>query len=499
VEGVSTLNVTVDPDIAAPVRQLAQSFNATKPVARDHCAKVIVTVQPSDAVATGLTSPNWNEATLGPRPAVWIPESSRSVRRILVPGLVQGDPTSLATSPIVLAVAPALQSALVGAKVGWADLPRLQQGSLDTIGLSGWGGLGLALPSGDATVAVAEAVAEGVAGAVPLPEASLRSGAVPAALNALVGAAPAAAAPLTALAAQPGPGGTGLHAVATTARQVAATGGTLVGFQPAGPARLANYPATQLQGSWVDETQNQIAGRFIQYLTADAQQRTFAHAGFGPPAHLAEMPSKAAFDQLTQLLAHPILGVFTTVLLDTAGMGVADGADTRLNNVATALRSQLDTMPATSGLGLELVTKDEASPAKVVAGTSVLSDAQRTKLATALRTVRVVAAKSDAAYPALVTAYQSALNGYTAKLVNTVLLITAGPSDNSTMSADQLLTHVAAVADKSRPVRLDVLVISDTDDATMAGLAKTTGGTYTRVGNADTADLGATLGGMLAP
>jgi hypothetical protein len=499
VEGVSVLNVAVDPDIAGPVQQLADSYNATKPVVRDHCVKVMVTARQSPGVAAGLTGPSWNEATLGPRPALWIPESSRWVQRVRVPGLVRGDLTSLASSPIVLAAPPALQRALAGAKVSWADLPKLQQGSLDTIGLSGWGGLGLAMPATDATLAVVQSVGEAVSGTSPLSDDAAKSGSVRAAVSALAAAAPSAPDPLTALATRADPTTTSLHTVAATARQVGQTRGKLVGYQPAGGTRVADYPAALLSGSWVDETQNQVAGLFTQFMTAAAQQKVFVAAGFAHPTPLPALASKAAFDTLTQLVEHPIQGVFATVLLDTAGMGVVEGSDTRLDNVVTALRAQLDTMPATSGLGVALVTRDDANPDKTVAGTSVLSDTQREKLAGVLRSVRVLGSGSNSVYPALETAFQSALNSYTPNLVNTVLLITSGPNDDSNVSGSQLLTNIGAVAEQTRPVRIDVLVVSDTDDATMRTLAKSTGGTYLRVPGADATALGAGLGAMLAP
>lgn len=499
VEGVSVLNVAVDPDIAAPVQQLADSYNATKPVVRDHCAKVMVTAQQSPAVAAGLTGATWDEARLGPRPALWIPESSRWVQRIRVPGLVQGDPTPLASSQIVLAVSPALQRALGAAKASWSDLPKLQQGSLDTIGLSGWGGLGLAMPSTDATLAVAQSVAESVSGTSPLSDDAAKSASVRAAISALAGSAPGAPDPLTALATQADPASGGVHAVAATAKQVAATNGKLVGYLPPGGTRVADYPATLLTGNWVDETQNQVAGLFTQFMIASAQQKVFTAAGFAPPTPLPALPSKVAFDTVTQLVEHPVQGVFSTVLLDTVGMSTYDGSDTRLDNLVTALRAQLDTMPSTSGLGVAVVTKDESSPEKVAASASVLSDTQRAKLATALRSARALGYRSDSCYPALETAFQSALNSYTPNLVNTVLLITSGPNDDSDVSGTQLLTNIGAVADKTRPVRIDVLVVSDTDSDTMHSLATSTGGTYKRIPSSDSSDLATTLTALLSP
>lgn len=526
VEGTSVLNVTADPDIAAVVRRIADRYNATGPNVKDHCAKVVVTDRPSQPIAAALTATAWDDAALGPRPALWIPQSARWIQQIRVPGLIEGEPHPIAASPIVLAVSEPLRTALTDAKVGWAALPKLQQGSLAEVGLGSWGSLGLALPPGDAALAATAAVAAAVAGEDPVSDDAAKSAPVVAAVGGLAAAAPAVpttppvaeqqtpppvadrpsappgASPLTVLAAQTDPAAAGMHAVAATEQQVRAVGGRAVAFRPLGTAPIADYPAAILSGSWIDETQNQIAGLFSTYLSTADQRNLFVDAGFQPAGPVPPLPSKTALDQLTATMTHPVLGVYSTVLLDvTSSMSEQEDNGTRLTNVVAALRSELDTVPADSGVGLWLVGKnlDGVKPYRIARATGLLDEAERAEFTAALRTVQPTVMRSDNSYPALEVAYQAAVTGYTANLANSVLLITSGPNDDSDVTGEQLLTTIASSADKAKPVRVDVVVLSDSDSATMQTLARNTGGSYTRVSGTASPNFGVALGKALAP
>ena len=124
VEGPATLAVTVDPAVSGPVRSAADRFNATKPHVRDHCVTISVNPQPSAAMVAGFTAKSW-DTKLGAPPALWIPDSSRSVQSMRIPGVIEGTPEPVAVSPIVLAVPDQLRQALTTAKTSWADLPTL--------------------------------------------------------------------------------------------------------------------------------------------------------------------------------------------------------------------------------------------------------------------------------------------------------------------------------------------------------------------------------------
>ncbi len=490
VEGPATLHVTADPSIAPHVRAVADSYNATQPKVRDHCAQVAVTAQPSSAVVAAFTSGKPWDPALGPQPALWIADSTRSIESMRVPGLIEGTPVPVAASPIVLAVPEELRSALEQAETSWADLPRLQQGSLDELGLSGWGGLRMAVPSGDATLAAATAVGSAVSGADPLSADAARSGQVVAAISGLAVDAPQATdttAALAAVAAQNAP----VHAVATTEQQVKTQPG-LAAFRPAGSALVADYPAALMSGPWVDKTQNLIAGRFTDYLRKPEQAQIFAAAGFAAaPQTPNAAPARAALDKVRATLANPVLGVRATVLVDvSASMGTTEGAKTRLANVVAALNSTMTVMPPDFGLGVWTFGKnlDGTEPHKVAAATAALTDDQRTKVATALSALRPSETRSDEAYPSLIAAYKSAVSGYTPGRTNSVLLITDGPDDDSTVTGPQLASSITAATDPAHPVRIDVIVLGGNGTQTLQALAQQTGGSYTRLTTSD--DLG---------
>lgn len=486
-EGPSTLFVTVDPDIADPVRAAAQRYNAANPKVRDHCATVVVTAQPSAAIVAGFTAGTpWNSA-LGPQPGLWIADSMRSIESMRVPGLIEGTPTPVAMSPIVVAVPEDLRTALEQAKITWADLPRLQQGSLDELGLSGWGGLRMALPAGDSTLAAAAAVGSAVSGTDPLTDEVAQSGQVVAAISGLAAKAPQAADTTAALAAI-GTTSSPIHAVVATEQQLKALGG-MSAFRPAGTTPVADHPAALMSGAWVDKTQNLIASLFADYLRAPQQSADFTAAGFAAaPAGAAPAPSRTALDKVRTTLANPVLGVQATALVDvSSSMGNSDGSATRLSNALGALRSTMNVMPPNFGLGVWTYGKnlDGTTPYKIQTPTAPLSNQQRTGLDTALQTVQPTESRTDQTYPSLIAAYRSAVRGYTAGLTNSVLLITDGPNDDSTITGPKLLTELISAADPAHPVRIDVIVIGGNGTDTLQTAAQRTGGMYTQLPTSD--------------
>ncbi|WP_194250768.1 VWA domain-containing protein [Nocardia brasiliensis] len=489
VSGDATLYVTVDPDIAPQVRAAADRYNATRPKVRDHCAQVSVTTQPSASVVAAFTSGKPWDQNLGPQPVLWIPDSSRSIEAMRVPGLIEGTPAPIAQSPIVLAVPDELRGALEEAKTSWSDLPRLQQGSLADIGLSGWGGLRMALPPGDATLAAAVAVGSAVSGADPLTDQTAQSGQVISAISGLAAEAPEVpdtAAAFTALAGAPKDAA--VHAVATTEQQVKSQPGLAV-YRPTGAAPVADHPAALMSGPWVDKTQNLIGGLFADFLRTPESANTFAAAGFTPaPPTAAPAPSRAVLDKVAATLANPVLGVQSTVLVDvSASMSNTDGSTTRLANVLAALNSTMTVMPPDFGLGIWTFGKnlDDTKPYKVQAATAPLTDAQRTKISNALSAVKATDVRPDQAYPALIAAYKNAVAEYAAGRTNSILLITDGPDDDSSVTGAKLAADIAAAIDKTHPVRVDIIVIGGPGTETLKSISEQTGGTYTRLATSD--------------
>lgn len=500
VEGDSTLAVTVDPTIAPQIQGAAEKYNATKPVVRDHCVSVSVTAKPTRTVEGGLGG-KWDDSVQGPKPALWIPQSSVSAQRAsAVKGLVDGEPKSLVSSPVVLGVQPLLQQALTRANIGWQDLPRLQGNSdaLGPLGLPGWGGLRLATPDGSDTSAVLDAVAAATAnaGVGPLPDDAVDSPAVITAVSTLAAGAGAATGDkpatssdaLEALAEQTDRAGAPFHAVATTAQQatrVANGSDKVAAFVPAGPAPVAEYPTTLLAGDWVDETQNRSAALFVDFLRQPEQVSAFTDAGFATaaPENSLRPAALPAQDRLADLLANPRLGTNVTVLLDiSSSMAATEGGGTRLGNVTTALRDQVRAASDSSQVGVWLYAKNLAgtTPYRIASPVAPLTADHRTEVDQALGAAQPNNVAKDNTYPSLIAAYKAAVAGFVPGQANSILLVTDGPDDDSPVTGQDLLARIAAAGDPAKPVRIDFVVAGPGSSSdTLQTLAQRTGGTLT--------------------
>lgn len=496
-DGSATLAVTVDPAIAASVHDLAEQYNATEPVVRDQCANVTVTEQPSAAVAAALTSGDWDPG-LGPQPGLWIPDSQRTAESARTSELLERQPTPLATSPIVLAVSDELRRALDDAGTTWAELPDLQQGSLGRIGLDGWGGLKLALPDGDSSLAVATTVAATIAGSEPLTEEAARSGQAVAAVSGLADEAPASGDTAAALSTigSASAADAEIHAVPVTQRELDAHGGATA-FVPTGAGPVADYPAATISGPWVDKTQNLIAGLFTRFLSAPERAGAFAAAGFtAPPPPTTEIPPRAALDAVRGTMIDPVLGVSATALVDvSASMSTEEGVSTRMTNTIGALASTVNVMPPSFGLGVRTFGKnlDGGDAYRIDADTELLTDDHRTEVMNAVGTVSPTVNSGDEGYAALLAAYRAAIENYSQDRTNSILLITDGPEDDSDAAGRQLLSELEQLDDPAAPVRVDVVAIDSGGSTALRTLAERTNGSYVELPTSDNLQFGTAI------
>ena len=293
--GQAKVAVAADPAIAESISAFAETFNKTAGPVGDECVAVSVTAAGSTAVIDGMLGA-W-PADLGDKPAVWIPGSSVSAARLQAaagPGIVSSA-RSVATSPLVLAVRPDLKSAL--AEQNWATLPTLQndQGSLDGLGLPGWGTLRLALPTDGASDA-ANLLAEAVASASAPSGAPATDGI--GAVTALIAGQPKLDGPgldtaMKALLDGSDPAASPVHAVAVTEQQLftraAATSdakSVLAGWRPSGPAPVADFPAVLLAGDWVSQEQASAASEFERFLRKPEQLAQLSGMFAGSASHV---------------------------------------------------------------------------------------------------------------------------------------------------------------------------------------------------------------------
>lgn len=510
VEGPATIAVTADPDVAGVLRTLADDWTATSPVVRDRCITVEVTAVPTAVAGEALAAPTYDAAAAGPEPALWVPADSASASAAVAARGTDQTPRSVVTSPVVLGTAPALAEALAGS--GWTDLPALASAGSDALRAVGAETLRLALPPGPSTAAALVAVAGDPATATgPLTveratstdavSAVSRTALAAAALDGQGGQDASPDTALDALVAAPDPIAAPVHAVPVTEQSLATRireGQQLAAFRPAGPTPIADHPGLVL--STADETGRAAAAEFLDVVRSPAGREAFLAAGFRVPGGSADGSADAAPDPIAGLdfppvdtvapvptpdaraavlgtAAAPSRPASTTVLLDVSGsMESIDGGATRLDNVRAALDETLSALSGDGRVGLWVYSRglDGPRPYRVLAPLGPATESARSGTA-GLASITPQTATST--YASVLAAYRSAVENWTPDGPQSVLLVTDGPNDDTSISSSSFLQSLADAADPARPVRLDIVSLADNSDIdTLRTAAGQTGG-----------------------
>ncbi|MGC5258793.1 hypothetical protein ACPXCG_20830 [Gordonia sp. DT218] len=311
VEGTTKVPVITDPDIAGPLKTLAQDYAKTRPVVRDHC--VTIEVRPADAKVTldGLAG-TWDPASLGAYPAAWVPQSSIWTADLSAakPDAIDGKPTSLVSSPVVLATAPQLAKAFDD-NLDWQQLPTLQKrsSSLGDYGLGSWGSIRLAMPTGaqsDATALSAQAVAMQVTRTTgALTEQDASSPRVASSVDAMLTGAPqspdgSAAGAARSIADADDPATSPIHAVPITEQSLfqltrSDTSARLSEVVPGGPTPIADYPIVRMAGSQVAPEQTDAVSEFFEFVSKPDQLGKLTALGFRGDAAMPEPNATVTF------------------------------------------------------------------------------------------------------------------------------------------------------------------------------------------------------------
>ncbi|MET9329213.1 substrate-binding domain-containing protein [Tsukamurella sp. NPDC003166] len=278
VRGDLAVHVAAAPALVESLRRVADAFNASGTVSADYCAKIDVAGIDSP-VALAALSGTW-DPKLGAAPSVWIPESTVWTARLAAakPAEVSGQPTSIASSPVVLAVRESARPTF--ADVRWLDLPGKQRD------------LRVALPTeadSDGTYLAAQSVAAAVArtGGAALSDDAAKSPVVTGSLSRWAADAPKSTGAVAALEALTKPGD-GIRAVPVTEQQLAAFArgrgeGVPVAVYPAGPTASATFPAAVLDREDTTDAHDRAAADFVAYLTEGDHAKPLAEAGFRVP------------------------------------------------------------------------------------------------------------------------------------------------------------------------------------------------------------------------
>ncbi|EGD53549.1 substrate-binding domain-containing protein [Gordonia neofelifaecis] len=320
-DGPAKVSVLADPAIAPGLQKIAESFDATKPIVRDHC--ITVEVRPADARATleGLTAKDWDAQTYGEFPAAWIPESSiwSAALQTAKPDALQGQPESLVSSPIRLAMEPEIAKA--GAdQIAWAELPdQTKARSLAQYGRASWGSMRIAMPTGpqsDATALGAQAVA---AATVPTQQsltlAQAQSPPVVGALDQLMSAPPKVGdgsidAAVRSIADTTDPADAPVRAVSVTEQHLYVLTkddqtARVAAVAPKGPTPVADYPVVKLAGPLVPAHVSDAISQFITFARKPPQMEILTRAGFRGSGPLPAPTATIGFGEVTDQMPLP--------------------------------------------------------------------------------------------------------------------------------------------------------------------------------------------------
>jgi hypothetical protein len=508
-KGCSTgvkLTVAAAPEIAPAVQQAAVRWVGASPRVSNQCVRVQVNAMSPADVANVLAARSGGHINVAAQPvptptdaelpAAWIPDSVSWLGRVQAVNRDAFDPdiSSLAMSPVVLAMPAAVARAVQGNKPGKLGIPDVAK-LLDRLVRNGDKSLqiGMAEPRRDAA---------SLAGAVLLHDAVVNS---PAQLPILV--ATYRAAVLTPDQATLVKGFGTTQAIAPMSEQavLAYDAGsprvplTAVAMEP---ATALDYPYAVVSGK--PRAITRAAELFRAALAGTGFRDLFAKAGFRTPDGSAGAGFPAGHGATTE----PVVGIpldDPAKIADVVSIWTASKTPSRVLTLAdiTSSMAALMTMPngaqvtrlqvlqQTAVDGLKLFTNDSEvglwtyatalapnRDYREVVPIGVLDRAQRARLGAAVASTQAVPTDFAALYDTLLAAYQVMKDGYRPDRSNTIVVFTDGRNTKpGGTTLDDLALGLEKLADPTKPIRVVLLGIGpDVDLAELNAIAKDTGG-----------------------
>jgi Ca-activated chloride channel family protein len=288
------LSIAASPDQADVVSSLAKRWQDTAPEIDGRCARITVRSEVSAQVASSLT-PQWKADSDDPRIDVWMPDSSVWIQsagsRPDIASMVSGEQSTVASSPIVMALPEPMALALdwPDKLLSWSDLSSLNVSGVtwSKFGHPEWGHIQVGVGQPKASFAalatllsVADANDDDTVTQPELNNALL--------LNRAVSTANASGGDFIENMKRVTNSGAGLKdsgAFPATEREVAAYDDSkpkvpLVAINPDEGTVMADYPYLVLKADWVDSPRQQIARNFLTYLESGNGQTAYGRAGF---------------------------------------------------------------------------------------------------------------------------------------------------------------------------------------------------------------------------
>ena len=536
-QGEQVVNVAVAPSAKQPLDEAARRWNEQHQVVFDHCIRVTITAIDSNDMLTGLTAARTYE-TVSDRAQAWLPESTLWINRLAATdnSLLGSAPTSVASSPIVLALPEDASTALSMTQgIKWADLAAISSApnGWANLGKPDWGKFTLALPDPATNPASGLALQGALAGASekptgPVTTATLSAPVVQTSITQLSGSQPeglpkTTQGALTKLGESESVRGAPYSAVAVSEvdlyRRNTGLDGTAAAKHPlfevgaVGPSPAADYPFVALAGTRVNEVQVRAAQAFRVFLSEPAQQTEFTRAGLRANGQ-TDYPRKAPglrWDSVSSELVPADAGTtqqisatwadvagggqVVTTLVDVSKSMTADGGKgkSRMDWVKESLH-QLTDYSVAGSVGLWEFSRnlDGTKPYKQLVPTKAVT-AQRTGLHAGID--KLVPVSATQMYSSLEAVYKSAKANHVAAKRNRIIVITDGPNDGG-MDYQELRNSLKSLTDRGKPISISFITIGDnTDIEQLRDLARDTQGSVFTLTTAEgvSAALGQTL------
>ncbi|MFG1924970.1 substrate-binding domain-containing protein [Cryptosporangium sp. NPDC048952] len=528
----TTLSIVVSPDQVDVLRKAASTWQDGKPSVDGRCARIEVTGAASREVAASLSPDQEPGGQDGPaRPDVWIPESDSWVlsaaRREDVARMVSGQRTSVATSPVVMAVPRPMAEALgwPATQVSWSDFVGMHflKKTWKNYGHPEWGSikLGMTEPTtstagllslvpisdrnGDDTISLDEAksllvfsrsVTDRQADSAPF-------------YAALRGAADATAAMKT-ISAFPSLE----HDLATY--NAANPAVKLVPLYPGEGTVFADYPYTILNASWVDSFRRKVALAFQDFLQTSTAQRIYGDAGYRAPdksTRYAETKlgvlgfsnqvgavarTVGSADTVDRTIVYWTALERTTTFLavvDTSGSMVEPlGAKTRMQVVQEAAIKAISLFDDDSHVGLwqfstNLVGSQDWRQVMPLtrAGSTDKATGKPFREVGIQKVLGLRPGGNTGLYDTVLAAYKYMQKNWQPRQLNLVVVLTDGRNqDDNGISRPGLLSALRSIRQPDRPVQVITLGLGDSvDEAELRDISNATGGKSYKAKDAD--------------
>ena len=499
--------------------RLARAWTARRPDLHGRCLAATVSRKESNQVAAAL-SPGWDPTRDGTRPDVWVPESSLwlsvAAGRPDAAQLLPASPTSIASSPVVVALRTPVAQALgwpqhqltwqevIGAFVtpgGWAKLGHPEWSQL-RVGMVDPGGSTAGLA---AVLSILDQGGSGGSGT--LSDAQLvASLGFTQALGAVV---PDGAQFFTAQADPTSP----IAAFPALETDVAAFNRgnpdhRMVPVYPGNAPIVADYPYTVLSAPWVDADMRAAAGQFLDYLRGSAGQDAFGVAGLRGSDHsirdAAALPASLGFPATVPAPrpnpnAATLSGLITQwtalqrqsnmlVALDTSGsmaLPVPGTNLTRMQLMQQTAAAGFNLLTNQSNIGLWEFSASRAGTGEyrelVPFGPSNAALGQFSRQQAMLGAVQGLHPNSDTPlYDTIYAAFKEMQKHWQPNSTNAVLVITDGTNDlpgGGGLSLSGLLGKLTAEQQADKPINvIGIAVGPEADAAALQQISQASGG-----------------------